>query len=196
MSRIPTLAALAALPLAAACGPGTAPAPAPAPTVAAAEAPAPPARLATLADTLAEGRRIFQATCSACHSTDPPPVNAPPMSHVAMHYRERYPDRAEALAAMAAYVRAPAEERSALPARAIQRFGVMPALPLPADQLHAVSAYVWSLADPARMEGGAGPEARGGGHGPGRGHGRGMMMHAGPGRGNAGAGCARMGTPR
>jgi mono/diheme cytochrome c family protein len=35
----------------------------------------------------ADGRAVFDAVCATCHTVDPPASLAPPMSHVARHYR-------------------------------------------------------------------------------------------------------------
>ena len=46
-------------------------------------------------------------------------------------------DRDKALERIVAWIKAPAKERSLMPAAAIERFGLMAPLPLPDDQLRA-----------------------------------------------------------
>lgn len=100
---------------------------------------------APAADTAA-GRHVFELVCAACHVMDPPYAVAPPMSHVARHYRQKYPTREEFMARVVSFVRTPSADSSALGAHAIERFGLMPALPLLGEQhLQAVAAYLWTL---------------------------------------------------
>ena len=66
----------------------------------------------------------------------------------------KYPQPADAAAALAAYVRAPDAAKSLLPAHAIERFGLMPAQSQLNDaQLDAVARYVLTLADTAHVGG-------------------------------------------
>lgn len=151
------LSAVAALALAVACArAGRAPAPA-APTSSATPASATPMVASVSgasAAAVVDGRAVFAQVCAACHSVQPPPVKAPPMSHVARHYRDRFTTESASVAAIVAWVRAPSAERSVLPAHARERFGVMPPLALPDAQLHAVARYVWTLGDGATGMGG------------------------------------------
>jgi cytochrome c len=103
---------------------------------------------------LALGEQVFDRLCSACHTMDAPPGAAPPMTHVARHYREAFADRNEGVEHMTAFIRAPSAERSVLPARARERWGLMPPLILPEAELRAVAEYVWQLPAPGRGMGG------------------------------------------
>ncbi len=129
----------------------------------------------TDAATIAAGRRVFETTCTTCHTVQPPVKNAPPMSHIARHYRQAVPARDSALARLEAWLVEPDPARSLLPAHARERFGLMPMIPLEPAERRAVAAYVWSLADSARMGGMGGPSAspgaRGDSAGAHRGHG-------------------------
>lgn len=98
--------------------------------------------------TLAEGKRVYDAVCATCHTVAPPATLAPPMSHVVRHYRQALPNDAAVVARITEFVRAPSAERSLMPAHARERFGLMPAQQLSANQLRAVAAYVITLADP------------------------------------------------
>jgi len=74
-----------------------------------------------------------------------------------------------------AWIKAPAKDKSLMPAMAIERFGLMAPLPLPDEQLRAAAAYVWSLSEgDSTMRGMGGMEGMGGG--------RGGMQHGGAGR--------------
>jgi cytochrome c len=103
---------------------------------------------------LALGEQLFQRVCSACHSLEGPPQMAPPMTHVARHYRQAFGDRERGTAHMVAFVREPSAERSVLPAHARERWGLMPPLPLPEAELRAVAEYVWQLPEPGGGMGG------------------------------------------
>lgn len=126
---------------------------------------------------LLEGKRTFDQVCSACHTMEPPPNLAPPIRMVSRHLRQAFPGEEEAVAHVLAYLPAPDSARAVMPAHAIERFGLMPPQPLPADVLEGVARYVWSL--------GEGMGEMGGGRGMGMGMGmrqRGMgarMRHRG-----------------
>lgn len=109
----------------------------------------PPANAQTAENRLALGEQVYKTLCSACHTMDAPPTLAPPMTHVARHYRQAFTNADSAIASIMDFVRKPSAEKSKMPQRAIQRFGLMPALNIPEDRLHAVAEYVWSLPEPA-----------------------------------------------
>ena len=76
------------------------------------------------------------------------------MSHAAAYYLRKHQDVDSAAAAMAAYLKQPAAERSALPAMAVERFGLMPSQAHLSDaQLQAVTRYTLTLADTAHVSG-------------------------------------------
>jgi cytochrome c5 len=97
---------------------------------------------------LQEGERIYREICAVCHTMDPPPNLAPPMSHVARHLRQAFQEEDAAVAHIVSFVPEPDAERSILPEMARERFGLMPALPLPQSSLEAVGRYLWFLATP------------------------------------------------
>lgn len=117
------------------------------------------------------GRQVFELVCSGCHTIQPPPDSAPPMSHVARHLRQELETLEAFTEHVRTYVPAPSAEGSRLPAMAIERFGLMGALPMEDAVLTDVAAYIWTLADSAR--GGMG---EGMGRGGGMGTGPGMEM--------------------
>lgn len=99
---------------------------------------------------LRRGEQVFQTVCSACHSMDAPYKAAPPMTHVAKHYRDEFTNGDSAIAHIVSFLQNPSPERSKMPPRAIERFGLMPSQGhLSEDQLRAVATYVWSLPNPA-----------------------------------------------
>jgi cytochrome c len=111
-----------------------------------------------------EGEQLFNLVCAMCHSVEPPAKTAPPMAHAAAYYVRKFPEPSAAVAAMVAFMKEPSAERSALPAHAIERFGLMPSLAHLSDaQLQAVSRYVLTLADTAHVHGGHGGSHGGGG---------------------------------
>lgn len=91
------------------------------------------------------GELTFRVVCATCHTLNPPPEKAPPMTHIARYYRQAYATEAEFVDAIVQWVLKPEAARSKLPAHAIERFGLMPAFPLPEEQLREVARYVWSL---------------------------------------------------
>jgi len=129
--------------------------------VAAPAAATPAERILAAGDLDPDGKAIFELVCAMCHTLEPPPNLAPPISHAAAYYFHRFETEDEAVAAMVAFMREPSEAASLLPARAIERFGVMPPQAhLSQEQLEAVARYSLTLADTT--------------------HGRGGMEHDGP----------------
>ena len=100
-------------------------------------------------DAVPSGEMTFRVVCAACHTLNPPYEKAPPMTHIARHYRQAFATEAEGVEAIVQWVIKPEVGRSKMPAHAIERFGLMPAFPLPEPQLREVAKYVWSLGAPA-----------------------------------------------
>lgn len=95
-----------------------------------------------------EGQQVFETTCIMCHSLTPPMKMAPPMAMISKHYRDKFTSDTAGVAAIARWVLGPDSTRSALPAHAIERFGLMPKQPgVSAAQAQAVARYVWQLSD-------------------------------------------------
>jgi mono/diheme cytochrome c family protein len=115
-----------------------------------------------------DGREVFERVCAACHSLHPPAQAAPPISHAAAYYVQRHAGAEAAAAAMVAYLKQPDAARSLLPARALERFGLMPPVDYLSDEeLLAVARYALSLPDTAHGRGGHQHRRR---HGQGAGH--------------------------
>lgn len=130
----------------------------------------PPAHAGT--DPLSDGERIFNEICQQCHTLDPPANLAPPMRHILRHLRQSFETDEAISGHIVAFVPAPTAEASALPPMAVERFGLMPALPLPESSLKAVAAYLLTLEREGSGSGDRDDAARpghgrrhGGGHG-------------------------------
>lgn len=108
-------------------------------------------------DSTPPGELTFRVVCAACHTLNPPYEKAPPMTHIARHYRQAFATEAEGVEAIVQWVLKPDAARSKMPAHAIERFGLMPAFPLPEAQVREVATYVWSLGAPAATAAPAGP---------------------------------------
>ena len=91
------------------------------------------------------GKVTFETTCSACHTLEPPEKLAPPMRMIAMHYRQAFESDSAGIAALTRWVLEPDSSRSALPAHAIEKFGLMPKPAVDSLQARAVARYVWEL---------------------------------------------------
>lgn len=104
-----------------------------------------PADTAARSAELAAGKRVAETVCIACHTEQRPPKLAPPLTMVAMHYRQALASEDSVAVRIAAWLAAPSAARSLLPAHAIERFGLMPPLPLPDADRRAVARYVASL---------------------------------------------------
>lgn len=105
------------------------------------------------------GELTFRVVCATCHTLNPPYEKAPPMTHIARHYRQAFATEAEGIEAIVQWVTKPDSARSRMPAHAIQRFGLMPAFPLPEAQLREVAKYVWDLGAPTTTSAPAAPAA-------------------------------------
>ncbi|NNE68760.1 MAG: cytochrome c [Rhodothermales bacterium] len=132
-------------------------------------------------DPVAEGEVVFKTVCATCHSLDPPPNLAPPMRMVIKHYLEA--ELEDPWQSMRDWVGSPDAARSALPAHAIERFGVMPPLLLEEADLDALMMYLKTQADSVKTmnhEMGQGMQH---GNGQGMQHGNGQGMKHGNGQG-------------
>lgn len=107
-----------------------------------------------------DGKAVFDKNCSVCHSVAPPPKSAPPILPISARYHQRFSSRAEGIRHMADFIKSPSKEKVLADQQAITRFGLMPSVPLSAEELKAVTAWVWD-------------QYNGGSFGPGRGQGRG-----------------------
>jgi len=79
------------------------------------------------------GEGIFDAKCSACHTKEMPKsmkdMKAPPMGKISAKIKHDFDDnRTKSVEFIADYIQNPSQEKSKCMARAIKRFGVMPAI--------------------------------------------------------------------
>ena len=74
------------------------------------------------------------------------------MLMVVTHYYEKHETAERVREAMRDWIMEPSEENSALPAHAMERFGLMPDLELPQEDVDAVIAYMMDLHDKSDME--------------------------------------------
>lgn len=132
---------------------------------------------------IARGAAVYQDVCSECHSLQPPPRLAPPLTHVGRMVKSQVDDRAAFTRHIVTYVQAPSEDRSLLPVQAIRRFGLMPAQVVTEHRLEDAAAWLWVMADSAQggmdHDGEMGEGMGGMDHGPGMGEGMGRGMRGG-----------------
>ncbi len=102
----------------------------------------------------ADGRAIFDRSCSLCHSINPPPKSAPPVVPLANRYHMKFQTKEQGVAYMAAFLKKP-DRNKAVDPQAVSRFGLMPTLPLTDAERKAVAAWFWDQYNPA-MGGGRG----------------------------------------
>jgi cytochrome c551/c552 len=76
------------------------------------------------------GEELFNAKCSACHSTSRPTdmskVVAPAIMGVMNHIKMSYPKKDEAIVFMKDYIMNPSKEKAICMPTKIERFGIMP----------------------------------------------------------------------
>ncbi len=91
---------------------------------------------------------LYTASCQSCHSMRPPAKTAPPIVGLAARYRTVYGNRKDAVNAMVSFMKTPDAGKSALGPKAIQRFGLMPAMALSDKELEKVAGWLWDQYDP------------------------------------------------
>ncbi len=101
----------------------------------------------------AQTENVLQV-CLACHRLEPAHgqhdgLTAPPFPGVVRHYKERYPDKASFMKAVKDYVKKPSKEKSLMPG-AVERFGLMPPLPLDDATLDKIAETLYLLKLPQR----------------------------------------------
>ena len=101
----------------------------------------------TVADQLS-GEQLYQRNCEVCHSMHPPAKTAPPIVRLASRYRMLYGNKEDAVNAMVSFMKTPDASKSVLMPRVIERFGLMPAMSLPDEELEKVAGWLWDQYDP------------------------------------------------
>jgi len=99
---------------------------------------------ATVAANEVKGQSEFQQFCSACHEQGS--RLAPPVGQVSLHLNSAFDQFERAQVFIRDYVQSPDQNKALMPG-AVQRFGLMPALPLPDEVLNKVSHYFWNYAE-------------------------------------------------
>jgi cytochrome c553 len=110
---------------------------------------------ATLA-LIEKGEGLITSNCYSCHSTSAPIEGgrlAPPMEAVKNHYLNKEATLDAFTGQLIRFVHKPSEAYSKMPG-ARRRFGLMPALPLPEEELKAIAAFIYykDLEAPAWLE--------------------------------------------
>ncbi len=95
-----------------------------------------------------EGYTLMKNNCYVCHNPSAKShdsIIAPPFKAVKMHYTKTYDNKKDFVEAVVNWVQNPQEDKSLMPG-AIKRFKVMPKLPLKAEQLEKIAAYIYDNA--------------------------------------------------
>ncbi len=99
-------------------------------------------------DAVLSGEELYTRHCQVCHSMRPPAKSAPPILGLASRFRTVYGNKDDAVAAMVSFMKAPDAANTSLGPQAIERFGLMPAMSMPEDELEKVSGWLWDQYDP------------------------------------------------
>jgi len=114
-----------------------------------------------------EAKALFENNCLACHQPHKggkgkhgeekpgggkkahgdgghPKRLAPPMAMVKKHYLETYPDRDQFIEKVSAWVKAP-DANAAMLHHAVEKFGVMPALPIDESSRQQIAGYIYDV---------------------------------------------------
>lgn len=95
-----------------------------------------------------ECEAIYAKNCKECHTLAPPATSAPSIVALAGQYRARYSKKEGAVADMVSYMKAPSIGKSILGPKTFERFGIMPAMTLPDEELEKVAGWLWDQYDP------------------------------------------------
>jgi cytochrome c553 len=90
------------------------------------------------------GMQLMQTHCNTCHAVNGrthDQLLAPPLWGVRKQYLNKYPQPEAFVAGMLDYISEPTHEASLLP-QAVERFGLMPMLPLPDELLRPI---LWAI---------------------------------------------------
>lgn len=92
-----------------------------------------------------EGYILMKNNCYACHNPNAAShddIIAPPFMAVKMHYMRTYKTKDAFVKAIVNWVQNPSEEKS-LMRGAVNRFKIMPKLPLPSADLEKIATYIY-----------------------------------------------------
>ena len=97
------------------------------------------------------GEQLYDTFCSACHVKAPPATIAPPVFAMVDHVKGVYPEKAAFVNRVVGWVANPQADE-ALMKGAIDKFGLMPLLGYPEDQVRIIAEYLYD-SDFAKPEG-------------------------------------------
>ena len=89
-----------------------------------------------------EGRELFDKYCIACHKIQGTPQLAPPIFGVINHVKAMYPEREAFIERVVAWVDNPNPNDVLMPGAA-RRFGVMPKLGYPTEDVRKIAAFLY-----------------------------------------------------
>ena len=89
-----------------------------------------------------EGKELYETYCISCHQYEKQDnMVAPPVFALKDHYVRAYSDKGELKQAMISFIVKPREKNAHMPG-AIRKFGLMPPMPLPEEDLSAIVDYI------------------------------------------------------
>ena len=100
-----------------------------------------------LSPTAQAGHRLY-AVCHSCHDPELIPPKGPPMFGIQRRYKKATDDKAAFIQRMVTFVETPDPERAVMKP-AVERMGLMPALPLGQAPLEQIAAYLYEADFPA-----------------------------------------------
>lgn len=98
--------------------------------------------LAAIPSIAQEGRALFEKYCIACHQIQGPPKTAPPVFGVINHVKGVYPEREDFVKRIVDWVENPDPGDTLMPG-AVQRFGVMPKLGYPRQDVRKIAEFLY-----------------------------------------------------
>ena len=94
------------------------------------------------ASTNPSGEQLYDTLCAACHVKTPPATIAPPVFALVDHTRDMYPGKVEFVTRIVDWVAKPQADQ-AIMTGAVDKFGLMPKLGYPEDQVRLVAEYLY-----------------------------------------------------
>ena len=91
-----------------------------------------------------KGFQLLQSSCFTCHSphADSKSLAAPSMAMIKSHYLEKYKTRELFVEAVTEQVKNPSDDKTLIPG-AVEKFGIMPKLSLPEQDLQQAAQYLF-----------------------------------------------------
>ena len=102
-----------------------------------------------VADVPIDVLELVEKRCLICHGAGEShdDLLAPPLRGVKKHYLEDYPEREEFVEALVKWNASPDSNQSIMTG-AVERFGVMPALMYPPEEVRAIAEYIYDNEQP------------------------------------------------